>query len=302
MARKLALGAAAVVLVVVILAVWAWWTVGRIAVERVTDDLYMMTGIGGNVGVLIASEGVVVVDTMTFVRQGDAIRNRILEITDKPVVTVINTHYHLDHTHGNPAFPPGTRVVATGNTLKHLRERDGSYWADEPARHLLPNATFETEFEVVVGDKTVRLFHPGRGHTDGDLVVDFVSERVVHLGDLFFNGRYPNIDLEAGGSVRLWNATLDAVLARDFDRVIPGHGPLSDRAGLLRYQEFIRALWQETKSVVDRGGELAEAQREVDLSRFDMKPIWFVPYLNHDFVVSRAFEEASRLRDAAPSP
>ncbi len=292
MLRKILIGLGALLTVVLVVVAWAWWTVGQIGVQRVTDDLYMMTGVGGNVGVLVTGNGVVVVDTMTFARQGDAIRARIREITDKPVSMVINTHYHMDHTHGNPAFPPGTKVIATGNTLKHLRERDADYWRDVPARDLLPNDTFDTERELIVGGKTIRLFHPGRGHTDGDLVVEFVAEHTIHAGDLYFNGRFPNIDLDAGGSVKEWDATLAAVAAREFERVIPGHGDLSDRAGLLRFQEFMRAVWSGTKAVVDRGGTLAEAQR-VDLSRFDMHAIWFAPYLNQNFVVKRAYEEAT---------
>ncbi len=293
MRRTIFIGIGILFGVLAIVAGWAWWVVGRIAVQRVTDDLYMMTGVGGNVGVLVTGEGVVVVDTMTFVRQGKAIRARIREITNEPLVAVINTHYHLDHTHGNPAFPVGTKVVATENTLKHLRERDGGFWQDAPARDLLPSETFDAEYQLTVGTKTVRLFRPGRGHTDGDLVAEFVSERTIQAGDLFFNARYPNIDLEAGGSVREWDATLDAVLARDFDRVIPGHGELSDRAGLQQFQQFLRVLWTETKAVVDHGGTLADAQRQVDLSRFEMSRLWFAPNLNHEFVVRRAYEEAS---------
>jgi glyoxylase-like metal-dependent hydrolase (beta-lactamase superfamily II) len=292
MKRKLAVGLGAVVVVVLIVVGVLYWSAGRIGVQQVTGDLYLMTGLGGNVGVLLTNDGAVVVDTMTFVRQGDAIRARIRELTDKPVVVVINTHYHMDHTHGNPAFPLGTKVVATENTLKHLRERDADYWRDTPARDLLPNDTFASARELTVGGKMLRLFHPGRGHTDGDLVVEFVAERTIHTGDLFFNGRYPNIDLEAGGSVREWDATLATVLARDFDRVIPGHGDLSDRAGLQGFQEFVRVLWAQTKAVADRGGTLEAAQREVDLARFNLQRIWFAPKLNQDFVIRRAYEEA----------
>ena len=296
MRRKFLWGVGVLVAAVAIVVGWAWWTIGQIAVERVSDDLYMMTGIGGNVAVLVTNEGVVVVDTMTFARQGEAIRARIREITDKPVVAVINTHYHRDHTHGNPAFPVGTKVIATDNTLKHLRERDADYWRDAPARDLLPNDTFGDSRDLNIGGKAIRLFHPGRGHTDGDLVVEFVADRVIHTGDLLFNGRYPNIDLDGGGSVREWDGTLAAVLTHDFDRAIPGHGALSDRAGLQRFQEFMRTLWTETRKVVDRGGSLEDAQRSVDLSRFDMHRLWFAPQLNQDFVIKRAYEEASGKR------
>jgi len=280
-------------LVVLAIAGWAWYRIGRIDVQQIAKDIYVMTGVGGNVGVLVTSEGVVVVDTMTFVRQGDAILGRIQELTDKPVVAIINTHYHLDHTHGNPAFVQGTKVVATNRTLQHLRELDADFWRDPPARDLLPNVTFDAAYELRLGGKTVRAFHPGRGHTDGDLVVLFVEDRVVHVGDLFFNGYFPNIDLEAGGTAREWAATIERVQELPFDTVIPGHGPVSDRQGFARFQEFMTSLWTQTKQVVDRGGTLADAYREVNLDRFGLTRLWFAPYLDRRFVIRRAWEEAT---------
>jgi glyoxylase-like metal-dependent hydrolase (beta-lactamase superfamily II) len=257
----------------------------------------MLSGIGGNVGVLVTDEGVLVVDTMTFVRQGEAIIERIRGFTHQRVLAILNTHYHRDHTHGNPAFFPGTKVIATARTLAHLTERDADYWRAEPARRLLPNLTFDTEQQITLGGKTVRIVHPGRGHTDGDLVVLFVEDGVLHAGDLFSNGVYPNIDLEAGGTVREWVATLDRVLALDFDTVIPGHGPLSDRAGLARFRTFVASLWEQTHGVAARGGSLADARRDVDLGRFGLRPLWFAPHLNRRFVIARAYEEATGRTD-----
>src|SRR5262245_37835087 len=217
MLRRVALG---LVMLIVVVGGGAWYLVSRVGVEQVAPDLYVMTGVGGNAGVLVTPEGVVVVDTMTFVRQGDAIRAQIRQITPAPVVAVINTHYHLDHTHGNPAFAPGTPVVSTRRTLEHLLERDADYWHDPPAHDLLPNTTFDAGHERRVGGRTIRASFLGRGHTDGDLVVLFVEDRVVHVGDLLFNGYWPSVDLEAGGSVREWAHTIDRVLTLPFDRVI----------------------------------------------------------------------------------
>ncbi len=197
---------------------------------RVTDDVHMIHGLGGNVGVLGTERGTVIVDTMTFRMQGERIRQLAEELGGGPVQAVINTHYHLDHTHGNPAFPAGMRVIATERTLELLRELDGDYWQGAAAE-LLPNETFAADHELRVGGKTIRSYYLGRGHTDGDLVVLFVEDRVLHTGDLMFNGRYPNIDLEAGGSVREWSATLDRVLELDCDAVIPGPGRDPEGAG-----------------------------------------------------------------------
>ena len=295
--RWLGIGASVVIVIAAIAAAGLWWYVGRIGVERVTERLYMLTGLGGNVAVLVTDDGAVVVDSMTMVRQGSAILSRIADLTDKPVVTMINTHYHLDHTHGNPAFAPRTRMIATERTLEHLKTRDAEYWAEPPASQLLPNETFTVAREYGFGSHQVRMIHPGCGHTDGDLVVLFVGEKVLHTGDLFFHGHYPNIDLEAGGTVRGWIDTLDRVKELQFDRIIPGHGLLTDRAGLERFQDFLRALWTKTSDVVAAGGSLADAKKDVDLSSFGLAPIWFAPYLNHDFVVGRAYEEAAKSGD-----
>jgi glyoxylase-like metal-dependent hydrolase (beta-lactamase superfamily II) len=277
-------------------AVVVWWRVGAVDVETVTAGLYLLTGIGGNVTVLVTDAGAAVVDSMTFVRQGEAIQERVRALTPKPVLALLNTHYHFDHTHGNPAFPIGTQVVATLRTLQRLRGLDAHYWRDSPARDLLPNKIFDRSIDLHIGGKTVRALHLGRGHTDGDLVVLFVDDRVLAAGDLFFNGYWPNIDLEAGASVREWSATLDRVLALDFDRVIPGHGPLSDRAGLERFRDFLRSLWTQTEAVVARGGSVADARHDVDLDQFGLTPLWFAPYLNRRFVIGRTFEEASARR------
>jgi glyoxylase-like metal-dependent hydrolase (beta-lactamase superfamily II) len=282
---------------VVVLAIAAgvlWYVAGRLDDTEITENVHMLSGVGGNVGVLMTPEGVVVVDTMMLVRQGSAVRERIRELTDKPVVAVLNTHYHFDHTHGNPAFPVGTKVVSTGRTLQHLHERDADFWKDHPAVDLLPNDTFDgASKELTIGGKTIRLVHPGRGHTDGDMVVLFVEDRVLHAGDLFFHGHYPNIDLEAGGSVREWPATLDKVLELPFDKVIPGHGPATTRVALERFRDFMATLWEETVHVRDKGGSLADAEQLVDLEPFGLKPIWFAPMLNRRFVIGRAWEEAT---------
>jgi glyoxylase-like metal-dependent hydrolase (beta-lactamase superfamily II) len=282
-----------VLAIVLVLGGALWWTVETLDHVQMTDSVHAYTGVGGNVGVLVTSEGVAVVDTMTFVRQGEAIRREVRKLTAQPIVAVLNTHYHLDHTHGNPAFPVGTKVVSTGKTLQHLRELDASYWKERPARDLLPNDTFDTGTkEIRLGGKTIRSYYLGRGHTDGDMVVLFVEDRVLHTGDLFSNGHYPNIDLEAGGSVKLWAATIEKVLALPFDTVIPGHGQPTTRRQLERFGEFMTSLWTQTVAIRDRGGSEVDALKLVDLEPYGLSPLWFAPYLNRGFVVRRAWEEA----------
>ena len=294
---KKGLRRAAVIVVIVIAAalIYGYRRATELEAAQVTDDVHVIYGLGGNVGVLSTDRGAVVVDTMTFRAQG----TRILEAAERlgggPVQALVNTHYHTDHTHGNPAFPSGTAIIATENTLAYLKQVDGDYWQGAAAG-TLPNQTFRNEHELEVADKTVRLIHPGRGHTDGDLVVLFVEDRVLQTGDLFFNGRYPNIDLEAGGSVREWVATIDRVLELDFDKVIPGHGPVTDREGLRQFQTFMRQLAEVGEQSLRNGWTLEQAEREAKVdadSGYEVLSIPFVMRLDREFVVRRAWEEAT---------
>ena len=293
---KIVAGILGVLLIIVLgLGAYVYTQVSKLETERVTDDLHVIYGLGGNVGVLRTGEGAVVVDTMTFKLQGSGIMALAEELTGEPVVMVINTHYHSDHTHGNPAFKPGTRVVATRRTLAHLQATDAAYF--EGAEDLMPNETFEQLRPINIGNKHLTLFHPGRGHTDGDLVVLFEEEHTIHMGDLFFNHHYPNIDLEAGGSIEQWSGSIDTVFAElDFDTVIPGHGRLADAAALRQFQQFIGQLWAVGEQAAENGDSLettiASDQLTADQGYEEIKLI--VPIgLTREFVLKRAWEEAN---------
>jgi glyoxylase-like metal-dependent hydrolase (beta-lactamase superfamily II) len=283
---------------VVVAAIGAIWLYGRVRgveTEVVAGDVSVIYGLGSNVGVLGTDAGAVVVDTMAFRMQGQRIREVAERIGGGPVQAILNTHYHLDHTHGNPGFAPGTTVVSTLRTKEHLVARDADYWTGG-AEQTLPNVTFGESHELTVGGKTIRSFHVGRGHTDGDSVVLFVEDRVLHTGDLVFNGRYPNIDLEAGGSVREWSDTLGRVLELDFDKVIPGHGPQTDRAGVERFQRFVAELARLAQEAAAKGEGLETFQRSAPLRAdqgFEAMRIPFVMNLDRAFVLKRAWEEAT---------
>ncbi len=295
MARLWVRGAMIVAVLAALGAVWFYQQITDLEVTEVGPFVHAIHGLGSNVGVLRTDAGAVVVDTMTFRTQGAQIRELAEELGGGPVQAIINTHYHLDHTHGNPAFPSGIRVVATERTRAYLDAVDADYWSGAAAG-TLPNETFANQHEITIADKTLRLVHPGRGHTDGDLVVLFVEDRVLHTGDLFFNGRYPNIDLEAGGSVREWVATIDRVLELDFDRVIPGHGPVTDREGLRQFQTFMRQLANAGDEALRKGWSLEQTRTEATLDAdegYEVMAIPFVMRLDRDFVLKRAWEEVS---------
>ena len=295
MGRILGVVIAAIAVAIGVGALVAHDRITSLETEAVTPDVHVIRGLGGNVGVLRTERGAVVVDTMTFRVQGVRIRELAERLGGGPVQVVVNTHYHLDHTHGNPGFAPGTRVVATQRTRDYLAVLDASYWEGE-AGETAPNDLFAGEHEMEVGGKTIRSIHLGRGHTGGDLVVLFVEDRVLHTGDLMFNGRYPNIDLEAGGSVREWIDTLDRVLELDFDRVIPGHGPVTDREGIREWQRFLRELWAVGEEAAREGLSLDETRASAKLDADQGYQVMAVPLvlrLDRDFVLRRVWEEAT---------
>ena len=244
---------------------YVYLQVRSLEIERLSDDLFVLRGFGGNVAVLRTDAGAVIVDSMTLPLHGERIRATAAELTGAETVLLINTHYHLDHTHGNPAFEPGTRILSTERTLSHLKALDADFWTGDAAK-LLPNETFTDRQSLTVGGKTLELVHTGRGHTDGDLVVVFADEGVIHMGDLHFNRHYPNIDLEAGGTVLGWPATLDRVLGLNFDRVIPGHGAITDRAGIAQFRKFLVQLGDIGSRAAAQGASLEETIASTELT------------------------------------
>jgi glyoxylase-like metal-dependent hydrolase (beta-lactamase superfamily II) len=241
----------------------------RTETVKIDDRFYVVLGGGGNSAFLIGDDGVLVVDTK-LLRPGRHLAGIIASVTDKPVKVIINTHYHSDHTHGNPNYAPGTDVIAQRRTRQHLIELDKRYWEVEPNWSLLPSDLVDDEKLLRFGDETIRITHPGRGHTDGDVVVHFTRRRILHTGDLFIQNLYPRIDLPGGGSAREWPATLDRVLAAgDVTQYIPGHGPLSTRADVVHFQSYLRALLVQVEEMVARGQSLADIQGGVDLRSYD---------------------------------
>lgn len=291
--KKIIIGIA---VLIAVFALYIYLSLRVIDVEQLSEDLYVLRGLGSNVTVLKTAEGAVIVDSMTTHMQGRLIRDEVKKLTGQDTVLIINTHYHLDHTHGNPSFDASTRVISTVRTLSHLNALDAKFWQGD-ARRLLPKETFEDQLTLQVGGKTLRLLHPGRGHTDGDLVVLIDSEQTVVMGDLLFHNYYPNIDLEAGGSISAWPQTLDRVLQEPFERVIPGHGATTDRLGINQFQRFLGQLGKIGRAAVADNQSLESvlatqdltADKDFDVIRFAGISIG----LNRKFVLRRAWEEAT---------
>ena len=228
-----------------------------LTIERVHDDLYMIVGDGGNVAVYITNEGVILVDDK-FDQDHAQIMARIRSVTNQPVRYILNTHYHADHSGGNTLFTNEAEIISTRNAhdgiVKHLQ-------SNAPNNMVPARVTFTDETSIFLGGKEVRAKYYGRAHTNGDAFVYFPAYRLVHSGDAFASSptATPLIDYPGGGSVVEWTKTLDTVMnTLDFDEVMPGHGPMSNKAGIKAYRDRVEVLRNKAQSLIRAGKSQAD--------------------------------------------
>jgi glyoxylase-like metal-dependent hydrolase (beta-lactamase superfamily II) len=193
--------------------VWLAWTQNQpqpLTMEKASENVYVIIGDGGNVAFMPTREGVIVVDDK-FAADAPQIVAKIKSVTDRPIRYVLNTHQHGDHTGGNEAM-----MTARAEIIIQKNARANMVTGKQPG---LPNITFTDESQVFLGGQEVVARHLGRGHTNGDAVIYFPSEKVLHTGDLFVSTGAPFCDTDNGGSIKEWPATLQKILAYDFDTV-----------------------------------------------------------------------------------
>jgi len=246
--------------------------------ERVKDNLYVLSGEGGNVAVYATDGGVVLVDDM-FYRNYDDIVAKVATVSRQPIRYVLNTHQHDDHAGGNAKMLGIANVIAHDNVRKNLEHIRQPYYEDTPGTPIgLPNITFSRELVVHVGGKEIRTVHLGRGHTSGDAVVYFPELKAIHTGDLFLSFPRPPdkppgasiyVDYAQGGSFLEWTDTLDRVLALDFDTVIPGHGPVATRQDLVQFRANVAAMRDRIAALIRSG-----ASKQQVLTVFEMDYGW----------------------------
>lgn len=221
----------------------------KLKLNKVKDDLYEIEGDGGNVAVYITDEGVILIDDK-FDQDHQSIVDNVKSVTSQPIKYVINTHYHQDHSGGNAKFLPTAEVISTAMARKNILEHKQSNVQPPPVSPA--RVTFTTELDVNLGGKEVRAIYMGRGHTNGDAVIYFPALRVLHTGDLMA-GTSPLIDYNGGGSLVEWTKTLDNALQLDFDTVIPGHGPITNKAGLQTYRDNVERMRDRVSALIRDG-------------------------------------------------
>lgn len=247
----------------------------EIKVTKVSGNIYMLEGAGGNIAASLGDDGILIVDTEYAPLAGKiqaALKG--IGITDKPVRFVVDTHYHDDHSNGNPAFAAaGATVIANENLRKRLENGSsigngpgGSINVQQAARpkEALPVVTYDDGINLYLNGEEIRVLHFPAAHTDGDSVIFFTTNKVVHMGDEFVRYGFPFIDLNGGGSVQGMIAACDKALAvfPPDTKVIPGHGALASMDDLRDYDKMLKDTTAAVQKALNNHETLAQMKEE----------------------------------------
>ena len=270
------------------------WSKVEIKAEKVAGSVYMLTGAGGNIGVSAGEDGIVVIDDQ-YAPLAPRIEAAMKAILDKPVRFIINTHYHGDHTGGNEYFGQKTTIVAHENVRKRLATgvtRGGQTIPPSP-KGALPIVTFNDTVTFHLNGEDIRAAHVPPGHTDGDSVIWFTKSNVVHMGDDFFNGIFPVIDLDNGGSIQGLISTLEKLLPSipDDAKVIPGHGPLSDKAGVKKFLEVMKGTAAAVQKGIAAGKTPEQLKAEKVLEPWDS---WGQAFIKTDMFIDTLYKSLTK--------
>ncbi len=229
--------------------------------EKVNGNVYVLFGRGGNIGVSYGKDGLMTIDTQ-FANVAAQIKTELRKLgTDKPKF-IFNTHFHGDHTGGNGVFGQDGTILAHYNVRKRLlsdKDRQGKP-RTPTAAPALPTITYDRSIVVHFNGEAVKAVHFKRGHTDGDTVVFFTGSNVVHLGDDFFVGRFPFVDLDSGGSVQglVKNIGKLIYMIPSDAKIIPGHGPIASVQDLMNYYSMLVETTMIVRKHMKEGKTLAQ--------------------------------------------
>jgi cyclase len=233
--------------------------------QKVKDNLYVITGGGGNTAAFITDKGVVVVDTK-LPNLGPAILDKIKSVTDKPVMIIINTHTHGDHVGSNSAFTGNVEFVAQEN-CKASMEKMPAFQSDE-GKKFLPSKTYKDKLSLLKGKDKIDLYYFGRGHTGGDTFVVFPALKLMHAGDMFaFSKGLPIIDIGNGGSGVDYPKSLMSAASniKGVENVIPGHSAVAAWAEFKEYGEFMRDFVAAVEQAKKSGKTAEQAATDLKL-------------------------------------
>ena len=231
----------------------------------VRGNVHMLEGRGGNIGVSAGEDGILIVDSQ-FAPLAEKIRTAIKNINTGKLKFLLNTHYHGDHTGGNRVFGPELTIIAHRNVRQRLttEQRRGDQPIPPEPKEAWPVITVEQSLSMHFNGEEIKVMHLPSGHTDGDCVIFFTGANVVHMGDDFFVGRFPYVDLRAGGSVQGLTRNIEQVIAQlpaDV-KIIPGHGSVSTLDDLKAYHRMLVQTTEFIQKQVKAGKDLKAIQTE----------------------------------------
>ena len=266
----------------------------RIQVVPVAGSVSMLIGNGGNIGVAVGDDAVFLVDDQ-FAPLTQKIIDAVKTITDKPIKFLVNTHWHGDHTGGNENFgAAGVVIVAHDNVRQRMSVEQfiARFNMKVPAspRKALPVITFAQMVTFHINDDDIHVVHVANAHTDGDAVVHWMKSNVMHLGDTYFNGGYPFIDLSSGGSIDGLITAITTALgyANDNTKIIPGHGPLATKADLMAYRDMLVGVRESVRKLVAQKKTMEQTVAAKPTSAWDAK--WGTGFIKPDDMVTTVYE------------
>jgi len=229
-----------------------------LAMTKVKDNLFVITGGGGNTAAYLAANGVVLVDTK-LPYYGQQILDQVKSVTSKPVTHIINTHTHGDHVGSNDFFPATVEIVAQENTAALMAKMKN--FAEPATKHGLPDRTFTDRLTVLSGNDAIDLYYFGPAHTGGDAFVVFRTLRVMHAGDAFPGPQAPIMDANNGGSGVAYPGTLGKAASgiKNVEVVIPGHSDVTNWQAFIDYGEFVKAFVSSAEASAKAGRSADEA-------------------------------------------
>jgi len=251
-------------------------TVKYFEVEKINDQFYMLIGGGGNVGIYISDENVVMVDNKYEIIE-EVLMSSLREITAKPIKYIINTHYHHDHSDGNRAFGKmGIPIISHENAKIRMQKVttlyggiydfiDGFVQGQYPSE-ALPIITYNSKLTLSEGGEAIEMYNFGSGHTDGDTIIYFKNANIMHTGDAFVRYGYPYVDLNNGGSIKGIIEVLGSIaaLADDQTVIMPGHGNLSSKQDVLDLRDSLMNLYQKTILGLENGRNYQEIADSIE--------------------------------------
>lgn len=255
---------------------------GDVRMEHLKDNFYVIYGGGGNIGVSAGENGVFLIDDQTAPLTPEILA-LIRKINDGPIQFVLNTHLHGDHTGGNENLgQEGAVILAHDNVRTRLVEREVSAGA-------LPVITFNDQVSIHINGIEARAVHVENAHTDGDSIIYFKGANVVHVGDIMFNTCFPFIDTNSGGSFEGLIPAIEGVLAKIDEKtiVIPGHGPVTDKAGLETYLDMLVTIGGRVRSLKSSGKTLEEVLTANPAAEFD--EVWSWSFINGERFVTTLY-------------